>query len=251
MDEQRRKQAASFGSGAAAYDRARPDYPRAAVDWLVPAAARRVLDLGAGTGKLMRLLVARGLDVTALDRSAGMLAHLRDAFPSVRVVEGSAEAITLPDSSFDAVVVAQAWHWFDPSHAIPEIARVLRPGGSLSLVWNTRDISVEHVARFNEIVDRDRPSYSYDGAPMLADPFGPIEAKDVRWTYRVDEVGFLDLAASRSSYLVLAAADQREMLEEVRALFDEAAAPAQGDPTRRLIEIAYVTRCFRAAKART
>ena len=244
--EQRQKQAASFGAGAAAYDRARPGYPAAAIDWLIPAGARRVLDLGAGTGKLTRLLVERGLEVSAVDPSTGMLDYLERALPGVSVLEGTAETIPLPDGSLDAVVVGQAWHWFDAARAGAEIARVLRAGGSLGLIWNTRDGDAEHMERFSKIVDRSFGAHGYGGTPVLPAPFGPIATTEVAWTYRLTKSGFLDLAASRSNYLVLPEAEQRVVLDEVRDLFDEVASSSPEDPTR-LIDVPYVTRCFRAA----
>ena len=109
--------ARSFGAAADAYERARPGYPDPAVDWLVPEGARTVLDLGAGTGKLTRALVARGLDVIAVEPLPEMRESLAAAVPEVRAVAGTAEDIPLPDDSVDAITVAQAWHWVDPERA--------------------------------------------------------------------------------------------------------------------------------------
>ena len=137
----RETRAASFGAVAAAYDRARPAYPREAVAWLVGDAPRRVLDLAAGTGKLTRQLAAAGHDVVAVELAEEMLAHLRAGVPAAEALVGTAEAIPLADASVDAVTVAQAFHWFDPPLALREIALVLRPGGALVLGLNTRDES--------------------------------------------------------------------------------------------------------------
>ena len=128
--DQLQRQASSFGAAADAYERGRPPYPPEAVDWLLPEDASRVLDLGAGTGKLTRQLRGRGLDVVAVEPSAGMREQLARAVPDVAVYAGTAEEIPLPDGSVDAVLVAQAWHWVDRSRAVPEVARVLVPGGS-------------------------------------------------------------------------------------------------------------------------
>ena len=122
----------SFGAEAAAYERGRPSYPPEAIDWLLPADATDVLDLGAGTGKLTTRLVERGLDVVAVDPIPEMLELLSGSLPETPALLGTAEEIPLPDDSVDAVLVAQAWHWFDPS-AAKEIARVAagrpaRPG---------------------------------------------------------------------------------------------------------------------------
>jgi SAM-dependent methyltransferase len=139
--------ASSFGAAAAAYAEHRPDYAQAAVRWaLEPAPGPRVLDLGAGTGKLTATLVALGVDVTAVEPDPSMLTELRRALPGVRAVPGSAEAIPLPDGSVDAVLAGNAMHWFDMAVAGPEIARVLTPGGILAGLWNVMDDRVDWVA---------------------------------------------------------------------------------------------------------
>ena len=121
----------SFGAAASAYAEHRPDYARAAVRWaLEPAPGSRVLDLGAGTGKLTADLVELGADVVAVEPDPAMLAELRRALPTVYAAAGSAESIPLPDSSVDAVLAGNAMHWFDMDVAGPEIARVWRPGAS-------------------------------------------------------------------------------------------------------------------------
>src|SRR5690348_13701049 len=138
LREWRRAQATSFGVAAGAYERGRPPYPAAAIDWLVPEHATRVLDVGAGTGKLTRQLRERGLDVIAVEPSAGMREELHRAVPGAPVLAGTAEQIPLADGTVDLVIVAQAWHWMDPERTIPEVARVLAPGGRLGLMWNRR-----------------------------------------------------------------------------------------------------------------
>jgi len=132
----------TFGAVAADYAEHRPGYPAAAVEWaLGPAPGRKVLDLGAGTGKLTEALGA--YDVVGVEPDPEMLAQLRADLPSVDAREGSAEAIPLPDASVDAVLVGQAIHWFDMDRAVPEIARVLRPGGVLAGLWNGDDHTVD------------------------------------------------------------------------------------------------------------
>src|SRR4051794_1947800 len=139
-------QAASFGLAAREYERGRPGYPEAALDWLLPPDARDVVDLGAGTGKLTRQLAGRNLHVVAVEPSDGMRAELARALPDATALPGAAERIPLPDASADAVLVAQAWHWVDAEAAVPEVVRVLRPGGRLGLLWNLRDETVDWVA---------------------------------------------------------------------------------------------------------
>ncbi len=145
--------ARSFGTAAGAYAQHRPGYPAAALDWALEAIAGRphpqLLDLAAGTGKLTEGLLTRGT-VTAVEPDPAMLAELRARFPGVESREGSAEEIPLPDGSVDAVLVGQAWHWFDQGRALPEVARVLRPGGVLAVLWNGDDARVEWVRGFHE-----------------------------------------------------------------------------------------------------
>lgn len=139
--------ASSFGAAAIAYDEHRPDYAQAAVRWaLRPAPGPRVLDLGAGTGKLTATLDALGAEVVAVEPDPAMLTELRRSLPAVRALPGSAEEIPLPDGSVDAVLAGNAMHWFDMAVAGPEIARVLAPGGILSGLWNVMDDRVEWVA---------------------------------------------------------------------------------------------------------
>jgi len=134
----------SFGVAAVEYAEHRPDYALAAVRWaLEPAPGRRVLDLGAGTGKLTGTLVALGVDVVAVEPDPAMLVELRRALPAVRALPGSAEAIPLPDASVDAVLAGNALHWFDMAAAGPEIARVLAPGGIMAGLWNVMDDRVD------------------------------------------------------------------------------------------------------------
>lgn len=156
--EERLRHGSSFGAAAAAYAEHRPGYAQAAVRWaLEPVRGReplRVLDLGAGTGKLTATLVRLGTEVTAVEPDPDMLAELRRELPSVRSLPGSAEAIPLPDGGADAVLVGQAMHWFDLNRAVPEIARVLAPGGVLAALWNVDDDRVGWVATLAEISRR-------------------------------------------------------------------------------------------------
>ncbi|NBH08600.1 class I SAM-dependent methyltransferase [Amycolatopsis sp. SID8362] len=150
--ETRLLHASSFGAAAIAYAEHRPDYASDAVRWALEAAAGpRVLDLGAGTGKLTSTLVALDVDVTAVEPDLAMLTELRRALPAVAALPGSAEAIPLPDGSVDAVLAGNALHWFDMAVAGPEIARVLAPGGVLAGLWNIVDDRVPWVAGLERI----------------------------------------------------------------------------------------------------
>ena len=234
-------QASSFGSAADEYQRGRPEYPQSAVEWLVPRRARRVLDLGAGTGKLTRSLAAAGLKVTAVEPSREMRERLAAAVPRAVVLAGTAERIPLADDSVDAVVVAHAWHWFDAALAVPEIARVLVPGGTLSLVWNMRDETEPWAAALGAIMRR-HSRQAIDASPAIGPPFGPPERMEVRWRQSMTRQEIIDLVASRSYVITMPDDERAQVLAEVAELLD-------GDPAlsgRDEIDMPYVTRCTRA-----
>jgi SAM-dependent methyltransferase len=230
----------SFGPVAGIYDRGRPDYPAAALDWLLPAGRPRVVDLGAGTGKLTRQIRDRGLDVTAVDPSEGMLEQLGRSVPGVRAVRGRAEKIPLPAGSADAVLVAQAWHWVDEAQAVPEVARVLAPGGRLGMLWNVRDGGAGWVRRLDEIIgNRDRSS---DEAVVLGPPFGPVERRRFPWVHTVAPEMLIDLVASRSAVILLPGDERAALLGEVRKLM----ATHPSLVGRTAFALPYVCYCTRA-----
>ena len=145
-----------FSTQAVTYAQGRPDYPRQLTGWLADTlridAQSSVIDLGAGTGKFTRLLSTLAPTLTAVEPVAAMGAQLTKLLPDVRLVNGTAESIPLPSASADAVVCAQAFHWFSTEAALAEIHRVLKPDGRLGLVWNVRDESVDWVAAITEII---------------------------------------------------------------------------------------------------
>jgi SAM-dependent methyltransferase len=144
--EEKAKRAASFGGIAAHYERFRPGPPLEAVEWILPEGARTVVDLGAGTGALSRLLVHRVDEVVAVEPDARMRSVLTESVPGVRVVEGRGEAMPLPDASADAVIASSSWHWVDPVPGLHEVGRVLVPGGVLGAVWSGPDRDAAFVA---------------------------------------------------------------------------------------------------------
>lgn len=230
--------ASSFGTAATVYERGRPPYPAAAVDWLLPAGATRIVDVGAGTGKLTRQLAGRGLDVTAVEPSDGMRAELSRVLPGVPALAGTAESLPLPDHSADAVLCAQAWHWVDPERAVAEVARVLAPGGRLGLIWNLRDEREDWVRRLGEIIDSPELHRRSD----LGAPFGPVETRDFGWTHEIGLDRLLDLVVSRSYVILLDAGDRAAVLDRVRHL----TATHPDLAGRATFPLPYVTHCARA-----
>jgi ubiquinone/menaquinone biosynthesis C-methylase UbiE len=230
--------ARSFGAAADAYERARPTYPDEAVDWLIPAGAHTVLDLGAGTGKLTRALAARGLDVIAVEPIDEMRATLEATLPEVRAIKGTAEAIPLPDQSVDVITVAQAWHWVDVERATAEAARVLKPGGTLGLIWNRRDEQVPWVKRLSEVMGSGDAEIIELEAITIAPPFGPTSTFTTTWSRPMATDLLVEMAASRSYIITATPRRRREILDGVRDLV--AAEPSLGDE----FEFPYRTYCF-------
>lgn len=235
-----RARSLSFGSATAAYVRGRPSYPPEAIDWLLPADARDVLDLGAGTGKLTARLVERGLDVVAVDPVPEMLEALSASLPQTPALLGTAEEIPLPDNSVDAVLVAQAWHWFNPALAIPEVARVLRPGGRLGLVWNTRDERLGWVRELGQIIGRDGDPL--DTTTTLCVPFTDLQRHQVEWTNYLTPQALIDLVSSRTYCITSPAEVRTKTLDQVRELL--AAHPALANTNG--LALPYITVCVRA-----
>jgi SAM-dependent methyltransferase len=242
LQEWRRAQATSFGVAAEAYERGRPPYPSEAIDWLLPEHATRVLDLGAGTGKLTRQLRERGLEVIAVEPSAGMRDQLRRAVPGVPVLGGKAEQLPLATGSVDAILVAQAWHWVEPELAVPEAARVLTPGGRLGLLWNRRVEGVGWVSELSSIMGSSRSPDAGRQSPQIPSPFGPVERFNADWVHHLTQAAMIDWVASRSYVITLPEAQRHSVLGQVRRLLDDHPDLAGGDE----IAIRMVTRCSRA-----
>ncbi len=245
--------AVGFQRAADAYERGRPSYPADVVGWLVDGLGirpgRTVVDLAAGTGKLTRLLVPAGAQLVAAEPVAGMWQQLRSALPEVAVVAARAESLPLRDASVDAVVAAQAFHWFDLERATAELRRVLRPGGGLGLVWNERDTSVEWVAELSRIIRWDERgewhvpyTVEVDWAARFADEvsgFGPMERLDSGHVHELDVDTLVDRVLS-TSYIAAADDAERARIEErVREL-------VAGMGER--IELPYVTHAYRCRR---
>jgi SAM-dependent methyltransferase len=242
-DRQAAQRARSFGAAANEYERARPSYPDAAVDWLVPAGARTVLDLGAGTGKFTRALVSRGLDVVAVEPLDEMREILQRQLPDVRALAGTAESIPLEDASVDAVTLAQAWHWVDQPRALPEVARVLRPGGALCLIWNRRDDSVDWMRRLSDVMGSSDAELMDMDQLSIGAPFGPTETFNVPWQRPMDLELLLEMVRSRSYFITAEDSRKERYLMDVRALVESDPELSGGES----FQMPYRTYCFRAA----
>ncbi|WP_182525450.1 class I SAM-dependent methyltransferase [Nocardioides dongkuii] len=235
--------ARSFGAVAEAYHRGRPAYPREAAAWLVGDQPTTVLELGAGTGKLTRDLVALGHDVHATDPDEAMLEVLRRDLPDVRVSVAGAEEIPAPDASYDVVVSAQAFHWFDLDRALPEIARVLKPGGRLALVWNERDERIPWVRRLGRIIGTQDQLRDPTEAVATSGLFGFVEDTAFKHWQVVQRRTILDLVRSRSNVATLDEEAREAMLAQVLALYDDYGRGMDG------MQLPYVARCYRSVVA--
>ncbi len=240
--------ALSFGQAATHYNAIRPTYPADAVRWVVgdtttgPDAYRRVVDLGAGTGLLTRVIVdATDAAVIPVEPDADMRAELAMATPGAEPLAGSAESIPLADGSVDAVMAGQAYHWFDRDIAHTEIGRVIRRGGVFGPIWNVRDESVDWVAEYTRLTENDRPDVT-NGIMPDADfgpLFGPVERMTFHHSTMIDRAGLTALLMSRSYYLVASPARQAELTAGSDAI------AAQLPET---FEMPYVTYCYRAVR---
>jgi ubiquinone/menaquinone biosynthesis C-methylase UbiE len=230
----------SFGGVADAYERGRPTYPAEAVTWMLGEHPLTVLELGAGTGKLTRVMTGLGHDVHATDPDESMLAVLEQQVPAARAAVASAEDIPLPDRSVDAVVAAQAFHWFDLDAALPEIARVLRPEGRLCLAWNQRNEKIPWVRRLGALIGTQEQLRDPAQALIFSELFGFVEDREFSHWQGIDRRTIQDLVLSRSNVAVLDADARAAKLAEVVAFYDEFGRGMDG------MQLPYVTRCFRA-----
>jgi SAM-dependent methyltransferase len=251
------RRGSSFGAVAATYAEHRPDYPADSVRWCVAPVGRdigslRVLDLGAGTGKLTAVLTALEADVTAVEPDAAMLAELRRAQPAVRALPGSAEAIPLPDASVDAVLCGQALHWFDLSRALPEAARVLAPGGVLGGLWNSDDDRVPWVAGLQEAAEgaaspslsrRRSEAVSWGPEQFGLALFAPTDRAEFPNSQRLTADTLADLIGTHSKILVMAPGERARVLAKVRAYLASRPETAAGQ-----FDLPLVTSVIRAVR---
>ena len=229
------------------YEAVRPSYPPDAVAWFVEnlriEPGTTVVDLAAGTGKLTRLLEPTGAELIGVEPVEGMRQTFRRLLPDVPLLAATSEAMPFAPASLDAITVAQAWHWFDHQRATAEMARILRPGGRLGLIWNARDRSEPWVDAVWTIMDRVekrapwrdhenwRDSVTKQGMPG----FGELHEAQFRHLQQTTPEGMVQRVASVSHVAVLPDGERAAVLDEVRELL--ASHPAAKG--RETLEIPY------------
>ena len=243
-----------YQRAAADYERVRPSYPTRSLAVLADALdlgpGKRVAEVGAGTGKFTRLLALTGARVVAVEPVAAMRGRLSELLPQVEVADGMAEATGLPAGAVDAVVAAQAWHWFDPAAALAEVERVTHRRGRLGLVWNTLDETVPWVAEYSKIYRQWRT----DAVPGHRDGtwrrffdevpgWTPLAAEHVPNPYVTDREGVLGQALTSSVISTLDSGSRAQVRRELESVLDRHEA-SRGDR----IEIPYVTDLYWTAR---
>ena len=246
----------SFGAVAEEYNRLRSGPSADALDWLIPPAAADALEIGAGTGLLTALLAERVAHVTAVEPDERMRAVLAARDAGVDVRDGTAEALPVPDESEDMVVAASAWHWVDEAKAVPEVARVLRPRGRLSLVWSGPDRSVDWMRSLwaggivfspeeKAGVDaRRRTRHAVNVDVNGESPFGEPETALFKWTRPMDKADLVALAATYSAVITMDDEARREHLDAMRRFLDTHEAFGSVD----VIDVPMRSYCWRATK---
>ncbi len=232
--------ALSFAGVADAYERARPSYPEDATTWLTGTDPARVVELGAGTGKLTSGLIGAGHRVVATDPLEPMLQHLSRSAPGAVPAIGRAEQIPVRSRWADVVVCAQAYHWFDLGRALPEIARVLKPHGRIALVWNLRDERIPWVKRLGRLIGTQEQNTDPTQDLLSSHLFGFVESAQFRFWQPLDRDRLRDLVLSRSNIAVMEAAERDAVMAQVDALYDEYGRGHDG------MLLPYVTHCFKA-----
>jgi SAM-dependent methyltransferase len=272
--EQRAERAASFGDAASHYERYRPGPPVEAVEWILPARApgslpvRRVVDLGAGTGALSRLLVGRADEVVAVEPDDRMRAVLAEAVPGARAVAGRGEAIPLPDGSAHAVLASSSWHWMETVPTLQEIARVLVPGGVVSAMWSGPDPDSGLVAQAQALLAGnggdsatemgiDEKSQADLSAAMSDQnnlvqalvippglPFDPPEQKIITWNVALNADELIGLLGTFSWVILMEDGARERLFETARRVLHDALG-VSGEVT---VDVGYRAEVFKARR---
>jgi SAM-dependent methyltransferase len=238
--------ATSFGEVADEYDRLRPGPPDAALDWLVPAGCATAVELGAGTGLFTRALARYAGQVLAVEPDDRMRAVLAARSPGVHVIAGRGEQIPVPDASADGVFVSSAWHWLDHEVAVPEIARVLRDGGRLGVIWTSRDRRVDWVAGIEALAwpraarDDGRPRRRHEVALPEGTPVENVATASFTFTRTMTVDDFIGWLGTYSR--VITASEDEQAAGRARA---RAALASRADANG-LVEVPVRSNCWRA-----
>ncbi|HVT64907.1 MAG TPA: class I SAM-dependent methyltransferase [Mycobacteriales bacterium] len=223
------ERALSFGAIAEDYDRLRPTPPPEALDWLVPDGCKVAVDVAAGTGLFTRAL-AQWVDIViAVEPDPQMRAVLADRSPEIDVRNGTGESIPVPDASADALYVASAWHWLDESRALPEIARVLRDGGRLGVLWSSRDRELEWVRELDLAPGEERPADAVEDQHRTRREvtndgdrwFTGIERRSFPFTRRMTQSDAVDMVATYSRVITTTAEKRAAILDRARELLTD------------------------------
>ena len=239
----------SFGSVAEDYDRYRPAPPPQALDWVIPPGAQAVLDLAAGTGLVTRELIGRAPTVYAVEPDERMRSVLAARCPQAQALAGRGEDIPLPDASVDAVTISAAWHWLDPQRAVPQITRVLRPGGRLGVLWVSRDDRVPWVAEFQrfarEAREADRPPGQRPRQRQVEFPAGTpmsaVEQSSFEYSVPMTKDELAGLLGTYSGIITLEPDQREEFLARVRSFLDR-------QPWDQ-VELPLICRCLRSERS--
>ena len=235
--------ATSFGAWADEYDNWRPTYPDAAVEWLVPTHGAHVCEIGAGTGKLTDRLIERGLELDVVEPDGRMLGIISQRHPGVRTHEAGATSLPLADASVDAVVVADAWHWFPKEEAAVEVARVLRPNGWLGCVWNVPVLQHPWEWQALWLDPALQPPDDLDALERLGLSTGNAEQRAFRWTWTLTPQQWRGFVSTVSHVRLLPEDERRAALDKTEQLVARACAAA-GSTTARLTQEALCVRWY-------
>lgn len=230
--EEKASRAASFGTVADHYERFRPGPIPEVVDWVVPVHVERVVDLGAGTGALTRRLVGRAEHVVAVEPDDRMRTVLSEQLPAVDAVKGYGESIPLPDGSADAVLASSSWHWMDPARAVPEVARVLRPGAPLCAMWTGPDDDSPFIVQARALLGGNGSDEAHvlmtdvDRRPSVLEippgmPFSTPEHGEFRWNIALTADDLIGLLGTMSMFILMAEDERERVFGEARRLLKE------------------------------
>jgi len=256
QDETTAVHSRSFGAVADEYDRLRPAPSAEALDWLLPDGATDVLEIGAGTGVVTRLLAERVAHVTAVEPDERMRAVLAARTPGVEVRAGRAEELPVADAGYDVVLAASAWHWVDEERAVPEVARVLRATGRLALVWSGPDRSVDWMRSLwaggvtldpevaAAIDERRRRRHTVNADPGGEGLFLPPETRLFHWTRSMAKADLVALSATYSAVIAMEEDARQAHLQAMTRYLDEVPQFSALD----VIEVPMRAYCWRAEK---